>query len=238
MLRKFLFLGVVPVFVSLSIAVAQDDMDKLPPEPSIPVVTVQEKELSVPEGKEVVLDVYTVKPGDYFVKIASREYGDKDLWKVIYRYNKYVKDPHWIFPGDKIILPRVVDRLPEEVKPEPEEETVEETRKYGDFLAPPDFEFSAAISGFKVNRALYSQGDYVFIDIGLEDGLEKDMRMNIYHRSQPVVHPYSGEMMGNITEKIGEIIVTSDIEDYSATAKIIYCDRPVVKGDLLLFKEE
>ena len=220
----------------------ESQIEKLPPEPKEPPVIKQEiKELNVPEGKEVILDVYTVQKGDYLFKIAEREYGDGDLWKVIHSYNKYIKNSHWIFPGDRIILPVIVDKLPEvpkaEVVEQKKEEVKEEPRKYKDFLAPVDFTFSATVVDFKVKKKLQAQADYLFIDLGKEDKIKENQRLYIYRKGRSVTHPYTDELLGEIYTKIGEIRVTGDIEDYSSTAKIVYSYVSIEKGDMLLLAE-
>lgn len=51
--------------------------------------------------------VYTVKQGDWLMKIAKNEYGDEHRWKAIYAVNKKVigDDPNLIFPGQQFKLP-------------------------------------------------------------------------------------------------------------------------------------
>ncbi len=213
---------------------------EVPPIKALPVVRQEIKEIYVPEGKEIILSVYTVKKGDYLSKIAKREYGDKDLWKVIYEYNKFIKNPHWIFPGDKIILPKIVYKLPEvpEIVEEPlKEKEVKVPRIYKDFIAPYDFEFSAIIIGFTVNKYFQAQGDSVFIDIGREDGIKENQRLSIYRRGHSVIHPHTKENLGNVYEKIGVLRVTSDIEEYTSTAIVIYSDRHIKKEDALILAE-
>jgi hypothetical protein len=232
-MKKLLLLFAVSV-IHGSVVFAQD-VEELPPEPEVPVVVKQDiPELKVPGGKEVILDVYKVVKGDYLVKIARREYGDSNLWRVIYGYNKYINDPHWIFPGDRIILPRIVDKIPEIPEKEPRAKVEEEEREYGDFLAPPDFEFSGTVIGFKVKKLLQAQGDTLFVDLGEEDGITPNKRLHVYRRGRTIAHPFYGELIGDIQEKIGELRVTQDIESNSSTAKIVYSDRAIEKGDMLL----
>lgn len=205
----------------------------------VPKIKVSIKDLKVPEGKEVILDVHIVKKGEYLSKIAKREYGNKDLWTVIYSYNKFIKDSHWIFPGDKIVLPRIVDKLPDvpsQKKAGEEVDRNEEKRNYGNFIAPDDFEFVGTIVGFKLQKAINAQGDYLFIDIGKNVNLKRRQRLNIYRTSQYIAHPYTGEILGNVVELIGEIEVTADIEEKNATAKVIYSAGSVETGDMLLYK--
>ena len=49
---------------------------------------------------------YTVQPGDSLSRIAKRELGSYDLWKVIYEANRgQVSDPNVIRPGQVLIIP-------------------------------------------------------------------------------------------------------------------------------------
>ncbi len=217
-------------------------LEKLPPEPDefnngTGKLTSFYGDLDVPENKEVILDIYSVKKGDTLISLARREYGDKDLWKVIYRYNDYINDPHWIFPEDKLIMPRVVSKLPAvpEAEEEPEEEDQE--REYNRFLAPLDFEFDGTIIGFKTSKILYAQGDYLFIDIGEYDGVSTGQQLNIYTQGREIYHPDTGAFHGRIVEKIGTVRVTGDIETNSSTARIVYSDGTVEEGYKLLLTE-
>ena len=204
------------------------------------VIKVDVKELKAPAGKEIILDLYEVKKGDWLITIAEDLYGDKDLWDVIRRYNKYVKNPHWIFPGDKLIVPKIVAKLPaipEKEAEEPVQETVNEPKKiYGDFIGPPDFEFDGTIMDFKEQKSMYSQGDWAFIDLGSANDVSVNQRFFIYRPAQYVVHPYTGEIMGNSFEMIGELVVMKDIQENSATSRIVYSNRLVEIGDMILMK--
>jgi hypothetical protein len=49
---------------------------------------------------------YTVKKDDCLWKIAKRYYGSGSQWRKIYNANKSkIKDPHWIYPGQKFVIP-------------------------------------------------------------------------------------------------------------------------------------
>lgn len=48
---------------------------------------------------------YTVKPGDYLIKISKR-FGDSTLWRAIYKANSdRIKNPDMVHPGQKLIIP-------------------------------------------------------------------------------------------------------------------------------------
>ena len=53
-----------------------------------------------PEGAKV----HTVVPGDTFWGLAATNLGNPYLWPQIWEKNQYVRDAHWIYPGDPLIL--------------------------------------------------------------------------------------------------------------------------------------
>lgn len=58
--------------------------------------------------KEITLSgeqkVHIVKPGDTFWGLASQYLGNPRAWAQIWDLNKWVKDPHWIYPGDPLVV--------------------------------------------------------------------------------------------------------------------------------------
>ncbi len=202
-------------------------------------ITADIDELEVPRDKEIVLEVYSVQENDSLAEIARRRYGDWKKWDLIYRYNDYINDPHWIFPGDKIIVPKVVSKLPrvpevKEVRPEPDKEEVAEVREYGDFLAPEDFVFDGRVSGFTEHKEMPAFGDYCFINLGSRDGLSEGQKFNIYRPGRGVADPDTGELMGVMMKKVGALRVTGNIEERSATARITMSHNFIRERDLLL----
>lgn len=67
--------------------------------------TEEKKASSTPTAKEAPR-TYTVKKGDCLWKIAKQFYGDGAKYGKIYDANTgQIADPHWIYPGQKFIIP-------------------------------------------------------------------------------------------------------------------------------------
>lgn len=48
---------------------------------------------------------YVIKKGDTLWDISSEKLKDPFQWPKIWKANPYIKDPHWIYPGNKLIIP-------------------------------------------------------------------------------------------------------------------------------------
>jgi len=193
-------------------------------------------EEAIPEGTELVLKAYEVKRGDCLWNIADLYYRDPFLWREIWTYNDYIKDPHWIFPGDDLVIPtyRKVEQLAE--TPQELEVGLEELKPGAEyekdiFIAPPDFRVDGYIAGIKEKKFMTAYGDLVFIDLGKKQNVKPKTRYIIYREGDEVIHPATGELMGIIVEKIGVLEVTADIEEDTSTALIIDSRKPIEIGD-------
>ncbi|HEX4952184.1 MAG TPA: LysM peptidoglycan-binding domain-containing protein [Thermoanaerobaculia bacterium] len=48
--------------------------------------------------------VHTVVPGDTLWSLAAKFLGNPYLWPQLWEQNQYIRDAHWIYPGDPLIL--------------------------------------------------------------------------------------------------------------------------------------
>ena len=58
------------------------------------------REITIPEGTRL----HIVQKGDTFWGLASRFLGNAYAWPQIWELNQWVKDSHWIYPGDPILI--------------------------------------------------------------------------------------------------------------------------------------
>jgi len=48
---------------------------------------------------------YTIVRGDNLWNLAIQYYGEGQQWRYIWEHNTYIKDPHWIYPGNPLFIP-------------------------------------------------------------------------------------------------------------------------------------
>lgn len=59
--------------------------------------------------------VYIIKPGDTLWDLSRRFLGDPYLWPQLWERNQYIRDAHWIYPGDPLVIgPKPADMAPVE----------------------------------------------------------------------------------------------------------------------------
>jgi hypothetical protein len=106
-------LAVAPWLTVLTLGLAAQDAPKPAPSPtpeasSPGAVKVAEhqsrwnypKEIIVPEGQRL----HIVQKGDTFWGLAGRYLGNARAWPQIWELNQWVKDSHWIYPGDPLLV--------------------------------------------------------------------------------------------------------------------------------------
>ncbi|MFH1258359.1 MAG: LysM peptidoglycan-binding domain-containing protein [Elusimicrobiota bacterium] len=69
--------------------------------------------------------LYIIQPGDCLWLIADRFYKNPWRWKEIWQSNKYIKDPHWIYPKGELVIPEITEARAENIEPAetPQQET-------------------------------------------------------------------------------------------------------------------
>ena len=69
----------------------EKEVEKLPP---------------IVDKKDSVIMLYMVRPNDWLIKIAMKEYNDKSMWREIYSWNKEIigSNPNLIYPFEEYTL--------------------------------------------------------------------------------------------------------------------------------------
>ncbi len=213
--------------------------------------------LEFPEGSEV----YTIVPGDTLWDLAQTNLGDPYLWPQLWERNPYIKDSHWIYPGDPIVIdlaveePVAVEEIVEEIEPavspgamEPEPEELDagtphplassaEIYCFGRLI--PDesiFQFSIHSAERIQFQDHFSEGDIVYIDGGVEQGIAAGDRFFILHPGPEVRHPVSHSRIGFAYPYTGQLKILCAQENSSIAEITFACDFVSIGDTLLPFR--
>lgn len=209
----------------------------------------------LPEGARV----HTIVKGDTLWDLAAHYLGDPYLWPQIWERNPYIRDSHWIYPGDPLVIDVAVQPAApveeEEVAPA---ETMPSAAPAAEPVPEPTFEGEAVPLGssadvycfailvddesqfpFSVVSAEaieyqdhFSEGDIVYIDGGAEEGVAAGDKFFILEAKGALEHPVSNAEMGLLFHQVGQLRVLCAQEHSSICEITLACD-PIAVGALL-----
>ena len=94
----------IAVLVSASLASAQQSPDQIQPGGEIvipPHWSPYQAPNSYPEGTRL----HIIVRGDTLWDLANTYFQNPFLWPQLWDANRYITDPHWIYPGDPLVIP-------------------------------------------------------------------------------------------------------------------------------------
>lgn len=193
---------------------------------------------TVPEGATA----YVIQAGDTLSQIAKTKLGNWLLWPQIWDANPYIKDAHWIYPGDPLFI-----QIPQLVGGEEvglQEDAAAKRAKFEldvDSPIPPVNAHDIYCSGFiasgyvlpklrivsgpnQIKESL-AQGDVVYLNGGTAEGVETGAEYFIIEPGKVVHHPESGQSIGNLYLRVGRVKVLT-AQDHTSIAQIVFsCDE-------------
>ncbi|HJW73788.1 MAG TPA: LysM peptidoglycan-binding domain-containing protein [Geothrix sp.] len=213
------------------------------------------KELKVPEGSRT----HIVQKGDTLWDLAGKYLGNPYAWPQIWENNQWIKDPHWIYPGDPLIIDLtkgVAQGAPEAVGDlQPDQRRIDSSVlrrpelgfSFQDFLQLPFIVSNGAdaylksqgaftiTSNLRDDRQNLAEGETIYVNGGSEQGIKAGDRFLVLKVvGRKFVHPLQPKnKMGDILQQVGIVRITT-AQAKGSVAIIERCMDSVQKGDHLV----
>ena len=174
--------------------------------------------------------VYTVEEGDTLWDLSAKYLGSPWKWQEIWELNRFVTNPHYIYPGIKLVIfppPATEITMMSGEIPTPAAETDLSKKEAKAQVAslpavkPPSLEISPSeyvragefmkeapkgigrISGGEEPKVAFSEGDMVFLDLDKE--IPVGQLLGVYRVRGPVIAPGGGSITGYVRYLVGLI---------------------------------
>lgn len=209
--------------------------------------TPQETVTLTPDGLEVVEHeagfYYTIKKGDTLWDLSRRFSDSPWLWPDLWKENKQITNPHWIYPGNRIRLFRKKDMQKilvevEEKGPQPFQEPPFYLYTSIDsvgFIRKTPVEPFGAIIEVRDRKKMISDGDTVYIHKKTDTKLKlaPDDLCTVYRTFQPLTEPGTFKKLGIQHYILGVVRIVKEGQGYYE-AMVIKAYRPIKLGDLVV----
>jgi uncharacterized cupin superfamily protein len=215
------------------------------------------KELKVPEGSRT----HIVQKGDTLWDLSGKYLGNPYAWPQIWELNQWIKDPHWIYPGDPLIidLTRAVataGSVPDSVSNlQPDQRRLDPNAlrrpelafAFQDFIQLPFLAPQGAEAHYKSqgaftltsnrreDRRLLLEGETVYMNGGSEQGVKVGDRFLVLKTvARKLVHPTASKRhLGDVVQQVGVVRVIT-VQNKGSVATIERCLDGVEVGDHLV----
>jgi hypothetical protein len=255
---KLILVGCVTVVIAAGGALAQDAPTGLQTGPAA-VAPHSTKNTGYPTAIPEGTAYYIVQRGDTLWDLAGRFLNNHYLWPQIWDANKYIKDAHWIWPGDPVLFPKLsmvaeqAGQAPEVPGPEGLGEapgalgagegstasqlgpvTEEMTLQCAQYVVDEREDESLYLLGSEQgsDKVALAERDIVYLSKGSNAGVKPGDLYTMHHVAYPLRHPVSGKKIGTKVETTGwaKVLV---VTENSACAIVEQACADIHAGDYL-----
>ncbi|MBN2644942.1 MAG: LysM peptidoglycan-binding domain-containing protein [Desulfuromonadaceae bacterium] len=196
-------------------------------------------------ARETPKQIYTIQKGDTLWGISERFITDPWYWPNLWANNPFIRNPHLIYPGQKVaiydgrieLLAEYPPETIEEGLPEPVEEITFEAK--GDlrtFISTSELQQCGRIVDTVDNRIMMTKDDQVFVQMSDADA-QVGKEYLIYRVGDMVKHPATGQKLGHQIIWLGTLQLAGAHEQvYSGL--ITRAAKEITRGAILLPMED
>lgn len=207
-------------------------------------------------------EYYVVQKGDTLWEISSRFLGNSAYWPRLWSINEQVTNPHWIYPGNRIVFrmgtllepPGVeLEGVPTrdgysvagldyaetapECGPDVRFDSRRESARYvapGFLAVEDDLETYGTVHRARSQGTHMAEGDLVYLDLENPDAFDCGDRVSIFRQvERKVRHPGSRKtQFGSMYQVVGEAVVVHTNGDL-VSAQLTRGIKEVTRGDLV-----
>ena len=183
---------------------------------------------------------YVVKEGDTLWNIAEKFYGNAAFWQFIWEKNaSQVKNPHWIYPGQTLIVPSM-EEIRASIKARGgwiEEKRVKkpifslEKQVFIPCVVEnlPEVYGMVSEEAFDPEKTIYSTGDLLNIRLRRSGVREGDVLL-VFNVVEPEYKdPFDHRLLGYYVENVGLVRVVG-IKGDTALAKVLRTSESILSG--------
>jgi hypothetical protein len=181
--------------------------------------------------------IYIVEEGDTLWDISEQFFEDPHYWPVMWAFNPQITNPHWIYPGDYVVIfPKNLTEKgavlvwAESRYNEKAKDISLEVRSLG-FISDRDFRESGKIVWSREERDMLGQYDEIYVEFYIPKKIMRGEEFTVYHKEGKVKHPITGEMLGWKVRHLGKAKVLG-VEKAYAKALLLTTYQEIERGDM------